>query len=33
MQDEIINEVLHHLQTDPHKQATGLSDFILGAQD
>jgi vacuolar iron transporter family protein len=33
MQDKIINEVLHHIQTDPHKQATGLSDFILGAQD
>ena len=31
--DQIINEVLHHLQTDPHKRATGLSDFILGAQD
>jgi vacuolar iron transporter family protein len=32
-QDQIINEVLHHIQTDPHKQASGLSDFILGAQD
>jgi predicted membrane protein (TIGR00267 family) len=32
-QDQIINEVLHHTQTDPHKQASGLSDFILGAQD
>lgn len=31
--DQIINEVLHHLKTDPHKQASGLSDFILGAQD
>ena len=32
-QDQIINEVLHHIQTDPHKRASGLSDFILGAQD
>lgn len=31
--DSIINEVLHHTQTDPHKGASGLSDFILGAQD
>lgn len=31
--DQIINEVVHHTQTDPHKQASGLSDFILGAQD
>ena len=31
--DELINEVLHHVQTDPHKQGAGLSDFILGAQD
>ncbi len=31
--DKIINEVLHHIQTDPHRRATGLSDFILGAQD
>lgn len=31
--DDLINEVLHHVQTDPHKQGTGLSDFILGAQD
>jgi len=31
--DQIIDEVLHHLQTDPHKRASGLSDFILGAQD
>jgi VIT1/CCC1 family predicted Fe2+/Mn2+ transporter len=33
LHDRIINEVLHHTQTDPHKRATGLSDFILGAQD
>jgi VIT1/CCC1 family predicted Fe2+/Mn2+ transporter len=31
--DKIINEVLHHTQTDPHRRASGLSDFILGAQD
>ncbi|MCE9647272.1 MAG: VIT1/CCC1 transporter family protein [Chloroflexi bacterium] len=31
--DQLINEVLHHTQTDPHKRASGLSDFILGAQD
>jgi predicted membrane protein (TIGR00267 family) len=31
--DELINEVLHHIQTDPHKRGAGLSDFILGAQD
>jgi vacuolar iron transporter family protein len=32
-QDQLINEILHHIQTDPHKRANGLSDFILGAQD
>jgi hypothetical protein len=32
-QDQINNEVLHHIQIDPHKRASGLSDFILGAQD
>jgi predicted membrane protein (TIGR00267 family) len=32
-QDELINEILHHVQTDPHKRGSGLSDFILGAQD
>jgi VIT1/CCC1 family predicted Fe2+/Mn2+ transporter len=31
--DQLINEVLHHTQTDPHKGGAGLSDFILGAQD
>jgi predicted membrane protein (TIGR00267 family) len=31
--DQLINEVLHHIQTDPHKRGAGLSDFILGAQD
>ncbi len=33
LHDQLINEVLHHTQTDPHKRASGLSDFILGAQD
>jgi len=33
LHDQIINEVLHHTQTDPHRRASGLSDFILGAQD
>jgi VIT1/CCC1 family predicted Fe2+/Mn2+ transporter len=32
-QDQLINEILHHIQTDPHKRASGLSEFILGAQD
>lgn len=32
-QDQIINEVLRHIQTDSHKRALGLSDFILGVQD
>jgi predicted membrane protein (TIGR00267 family) len=31
--DDLINEVLHHVQTDPHKRGSRLSDFILGAQD
>jgi predicted membrane protein (TIGR00267 family) len=26
-------ELLHHTHTDPHKRGSGLSDFILGAQD
>lgn len=26
-------EILHHTITDPHKTASSLSDFILGAQD
>lgn len=26
-------ELLHHNHTDPHKRGSGLSDFILGAQD
>jgi len=28
-----IQEQKHHNQTDPHRRASGLSDFILGAQD
>ncbi|MCA2000727.1 MAG: VIT1/CCC1 transporter family protein [Chloroflexi bacterium] len=31
--DDLINEVLHHVKTDPHSGISGLSDFILGAQD
>ena len=27
------DEVSHHLHGDPHRRASGLSDFILGAQD
>ena len=26
-------EIFHHSYTDPHKRGSGLSDFILGAQD
>jgi len=32
-QAQVIDEILHHTKTDPHKRASGLSDFILGAQD
>lgn len=31
--DPLLNEILHHTREDPHRRATGLSDFILGAQD
>jgi predicted membrane protein (TIGR00267 family) len=31
--DPLHHEILHHTLTDPHKRASGLSDFILGAQD
>jgi predicted membrane protein (TIGR00267 family) len=31
--DPLHHEILHHTHTDPHKRASGLSDFILGAQD
>lgn len=27
------DEIFHHTFTDPHKRGSGLSDFILGAQD
>jgi VIT1/CCC1 family predicted Fe2+/Mn2+ transporter len=34
MADKTLQEELaHHNHTDPHKQGSGLSDFILGAQD
>lgn len=26
-------EIMHHTRVDPHKRGSGLSDFILGAQD
>lgn len=29
----ILDEVLHHTHRDPHRRASSLSDFILGAQD
>lgn len=29
----LLNEVLHHTHRDPHRRASSLSDFILGAQD
>jgi len=28
-----VDDLLHHTEGDPHRRATGLSDFILGAQD
>jgi predicted membrane protein (TIGR00267 family) len=28
-----LDEILHHTHHDPHRRATSLSDFILGAQD
>src|SRR3990170_98470 len=31
--DPLLQEIFHHTKTDPHKRASGLSDFILGAQD
>ena len=31
--DPLLDELFHHTQTDPHKRASGLSNFILGAQD
>ncbi len=29
----LADDVSHHLHGDPHRRASGLSDFILGAQD
>ncbi len=29
----LLDEVLHHTHRDPHRRASSLSDFILGAQD
>lgn len=29
----ILDEILHHTHRDPHRRASSLSDFILGAQD
>ena len=29
----IRDEIVHHIQRDPHHQASGLSDIILGGQD
>lgn len=29
----LLDEVLHHTHGDPHRRASSLSDFILGAQD
>lgn len=33
IQRTIHEELFHHNHTDPHKRGSGLSDFILGAQD
>ena len=30
---QAVKDVLHHTEGDPHRRASGLSDFILGAQD
>ena len=32
-QKSLHEEMIHHNHTDPHKRGSGLSDFILGAQD
>jgi len=29
----LLEEILHHTRHDPHRRASSLSDFILGAQD
>jgi vacuolar iron transporter family protein len=31
--DLLLDEVIHHTHNDPHRRASRLSDFILGAQD
>jgi VIT1/CCC1 family predicted Fe2+/Mn2+ transporter len=31
--DLLLDEVIHHTHQDPHRRASSLSDFILGAQD
>lgn len=31
--DPILDDSLHHTRADPHRRASSLSDFILGAQD
>ena len=33
IQKTVHEELFHHNYTDPHKRGSGLSDFILGAQD
>lgn len=33
IQKSLHEEIFHHNYTDPHKRGSGLSDFILGAQD
>ena len=30
---DILKDVMHHTQADPHRQASALSDVILGGQD
>src|SRR5512143_730382 len=29
----LLEDILHHTRHDPHRRASSLSDFILGAQD
>ncbi len=31
--EDVLQDVLHHTHADPHKQASALSDVILGGQD
>ena len=30
---QAVKDVLHHTEGDPHRRGSGISDFILGAQD